>query len=239
MYSQEYFLSIELTKKIKILSKNMDASLYYTLFSTFILFLSKITKKDIVSVGTTMNGRNKLSLQSAVGYFIDTVSAIIECSARDCFIDLVAKVKDVISIHNSQTKFESMFTFLGKTDRLVSEKSDNEHLQLENLNIDFSFSEFNLVVFSGEKDGKIFLRWEYNAACFSANTIDIFHKSMRSILKQILLDTNVTLSTYHIHPAIINTKTVTKASGVYNSLLSNLTYSMLKNYESIAIYSDN
>jgi len=91
-----YLVSIDKTVKYKLkeIAQSCDTSLYMVLLTSFIAFLSDLTKQNEILIGTAASGREHEDIQGIIGCFINPVVLINVVDRELEFTDLVKKIND-------------------------------------------------------------------------------------------------------------------------------------------------
>ena len=94
---QTYSLSIpsELTKKLRTLSQQEQATLYITLLSAFKALLFYYTEQEQIIVGGIMANRNKPETQDLIGFFVNLLPMGTDLGGNPSFRELLRRVRDL------------------------------------------------------------------------------------------------------------------------------------------------
>lgn len=91
----DFFIDGENKEALLKLSYENKCTLFMTLLACFNLTLSAFTRQKDIVVGTTISGRNRPELRSALGLFIETLPIRVRFDQCHGFKDLLALVKEV------------------------------------------------------------------------------------------------------------------------------------------------
>ncbi|NTX13823.1 amino acid adenylation domain-containing protein [Myxococcus sp. CA056] len=85
----------ELTDGLKELGRREGATLFMVLLAGFQAVLARHSGQDDIVVGTPIAGRNRVELESIVGFFINTLALRTRLSGNPTFRELVGRVREV------------------------------------------------------------------------------------------------------------------------------------------------
>ncbi|MGM1050704.1 MAG: amino acid adenylation domain-containing protein, partial [Bacillota bacterium] len=88
------FIANEERDALKKLAQSYQVSFFDVLLSTFISFLSDLTKQSDILIGAAVFGREHVDLQNVIGCFINTTIFRNEINKEGSFIDLLKKVNE-------------------------------------------------------------------------------------------------------------------------------------------------
>ncbi|MEW6736015.1 MAG: amino acid adenylation domain-containing protein, partial [Acidobacteriota bacterium] len=88
-------LSEELTRGLKELSRQANATLFMTLLSAFDVLLYRYTNQTSISVGTPIANRNRTEIEGLIGFFVNTLVMRVELSGKLSFAQLLERVREV------------------------------------------------------------------------------------------------------------------------------------------------
>jgi amino acid adenylation domain-containing protein len=89
-------LSVELTSRLKILSRLHGTTLYMTLLAAFQVLLHRYTGQSDILVGSPTTGRNKAELTNLVGYFVNPVVLRANLSGSPNFADFLTQTRQTV-----------------------------------------------------------------------------------------------------------------------------------------------
>ncbi len=93
----KYFFTLpgELIQRANALSRQAGCTLYMTFLATFKAFLYAYTGVEDVCVGSPIAGRNRVEIESMIGFFINTLVLRTKFSAEESFLDLLKRVREM------------------------------------------------------------------------------------------------------------------------------------------------
>jgi len=89
-------LNAELTRRLKALSKDQNATLYMTLLAAFQVLLHRYSGQQEILVGSPTSGRNRGWLAGLVGYLVNPVALRAQLSPEQSFADFFDDVRRVV-----------------------------------------------------------------------------------------------------------------------------------------------
>src|SRR5688572_11357926 len=94
--AHSFRLNPELTRRLKALSKDQNATLYMTLLAAFQVLLYRYTGQQEILVGSPTSGRNRGWLAGLVGYLVNPVAVRAMISADQSFADFLQHVRRTV-----------------------------------------------------------------------------------------------------------------------------------------------
>jgi|GEM_PF-3518157 len=206
-----FYLDKNETRSIRQIADEEDATLYMILLAVFTVFLSKITGRQDISVGTPLVGRRHVDLEHIIGIFVNTIVmrnfpspditfnqflADVKNNALQAFEnqmypfeDLVEKL-DIKRTLNSNPLFDTVFLLQPK------EKADIKRTQLKILPYehDVHTSNFDLTLQAVEGFDNIFFTFDYKSALFKKETIEKLAGHFKEIVRSIIENKEITLN---------------------------------------------
>ena len=177
-----------LAERLKILSREEDATLFMTVFAAFAALLQRYTGQDEIILGSPLSGRDRVETEALIGYFITTHALRIDLSGDPTFIELVRRVREVTlsayahqaipfeSIvksvqldrhHGQQALFQAVFG-------LQTAFTEHWHiagLRTSRIELETGTAKFDWTVLATETSRDLGLRFEYRADLFESDTI--------------------------------------------------------------------
>ena len=94
--SHGFRLDDEVVRRLREFAQAQGATLYVTLLTVFQVLLHRYTDQSELLVGTLTAGRSQAELAGVVGYFVNPVVLRTELSGDPPFIELLARVRQVV-----------------------------------------------------------------------------------------------------------------------------------------------
>ncbi len=94
--AHSFRLNPELTRRLEVLSKDQNATLYMTLLAAFQVLLYRYTGQQEILVGSPTSGRNRVWLAGLIGYLVNPVALRAELSADQPFADFLQQMRRTV-----------------------------------------------------------------------------------------------------------------------------------------------
>src|SRR5262249_7723459 len=91
------------------------ASMFMTLFSAYVLLLSRYSGQDDIVVGTAVANRNRAEIEGLIGFFVNTLVLRTDLSGDPSFTELLSRVRDrtLAAYAHQDLPFERLVDALG------------------------------------------------------------------------------------------------------------------------------
>ncbi len=86
-------ISQEISKKLQVLAKQHDASLFMTLLTVLKIVLYRYTGQEDIIIGSVVSGRDHTSLQEQIGFFVNTIALRTQIDGTHTFSKILKEVK--------------------------------------------------------------------------------------------------------------------------------------------------
>ncbi|WP_396956092.1 amino acid adenylation domain-containing protein [Nitrosomonas sp.] len=92
---KNYYFSIPsiVTEQLRTLSRREETTLFMTLLAGFGLLLSRYTGEQDFCIGTSIANRNRIEIESLIGFFANTVVLRNDFSGNPTFVEVLGRVK--------------------------------------------------------------------------------------------------------------------------------------------------
>ncbi|HLO50179.1 MAG TPA: amino acid adenylation domain-containing protein [Kamptonema sp.] len=90
-----FSLTAELTKALKALSQNEDATFFMTLLAAFKILLYRYTGIEDIAIGSPIANRNLSEIEQLIGCFVNTLVLRTDLSGNPTFRELLSRVRQV------------------------------------------------------------------------------------------------------------------------------------------------
>ncbi|MCW6050897.1 amino acid adenylation domain-containing protein [Lyngbya sp. CCAP 1446/10] len=198
-----FSLTAELTKALKALSQNEDATFFMTLLAAFKILLYRYTGIEDVAIGSPIANRNMSEIEQLIGCFVNTLVLRTDLSGNPTFRELLSRVRQVCVgayahcdvpfeklVETLQPQrslsytplFQVMFTLLN-TPTSVLELSGLTVSSLESNN---GTAKFDLSLYIEERGEESIATIEYNTDLFEAATIARMSEHFQHLLAGIV-----------------------------------------------------
>ncbi|MGD9160301.1 MAG: condensation domain-containing protein, partial [Desulfobacteraceae bacterium] len=91
--SLPFYIEPDVTKKLKTLSQEKEASLYMTLLAAFSILLSRYSGQEDIAIGSPIANRNRKEIENLIGFFINTLVMRTDLSGNPTFLKLMNRTK--------------------------------------------------------------------------------------------------------------------------------------------------
>ena len=194
-----------LRERLKVVSREANATLFMTLLATFQALLARYTGRDDVVVGSPTAGRRDVDVENLIGFFVNTLVLRTDLSGDPTFRELLERVRDVtLSAYGHQeVPFEKLIADLDVPRSLshsplfqvmfILQNAPKQRLELPGLTLDeIEFdpgtAKFDLTVDMAEVDEGLSCAVEYSTDLFAASTITRMLGHFRSLLEAAAAD---------------------------------------------------
>ena len=205
----------EVLSLLKQLSRRTGTTLYMTLLAAFVTLLHRYTRQQDISVGSPVAGRTKVETEKLIGFFVNTLVMRTKLSGENSFLDVLRMVKEeaLEASANQDVPFEKLVEVLAPHRDLsrtplfqvmfALQNAPLPHLQLGEAKLrarygDTGTSKFDLSMNLEELDGAIQGRLVYNTEIFDEATIARMAGHFKTLLKNILVNPDLPVSTIAI-----------------------------------------
>ncbi|HEX7333145.1 MAG TPA: amino acid adenylation domain-containing protein [Pyrinomonadaceae bacterium] len=201
--TRSVMLPLDLSAKLKALSRREGATLYMTLLAAFKTLLHRYTGQNDISIGTPIANRNRSEIENLIGFFINTLVLRTDMSGDPTFRNLLGRVRETaLSAYTHQDMpFEYLVEQL-QPDRDMSrpplfqvmfallQNAPLDALQLHGvtlspMTLNSGTAKFDLLLFMEDTEEGLRAALEYNSDLFEAETIDRVLANFEALLEDI------------------------------------------------------
>jgi amino acid adenylation domain-containing protein len=204
--------SRRLSSSLSKLSQEHGVTLFITLMAAFQLFLSRLSGRDDLVVGTDIANRNSVELEQLVGFFVNLLPVRIALSGDPTFLELLERAAtSILAVYAHQDlPFEKLVEEL-KPERdlrrnpvvqilFVMQNTEQRHLrlagaQVEPFKLGSPSSRFDLALFVSERENGLEGLWRYNSDLFEPATILKLAAGFEALLTSIVANPQARVST--------------------------------------------
>lgn len=209
-YSARHF-SPYLSKAIRMLCRRTNATPYVLLLTAYKILLNRYTNETDILVGSPFTNRDRVELETLIGFFNDTLVLRSDLSGNPTFLELLDVVKQTTQdalIHKNMP-FETLVKAL-KPERFLNYNPlfqtmfiyhesptlppFGDGLTLEHEPFDFGVAKFDLTLYIADEEETISGIFEYSKDLFDQKTVERMHGHLRTLLEAIVEDPNQTIS---------------------------------------------
>lgn len=202
----QYFqIGVDLTQKLKTLSRQLEVTLFMTLFAVFAILLYRYSNQEDILVGSPIANRNRSETESLIGFFVNTLVLRIRLQKNLTFYELLTQVRQISleAYANQDLPFEQLVEALQPERNLwntplfqvmfVLQNAPFGKLELPDLNITISetfngTAKFDLLLSMQESDQGLTGEFEYRSDLFKAATIHRMAQHFAILLQEIVND---------------------------------------------------
>ena len=199
----EFALPRPLADRLRVLSRNQQATLFMTLLAAFKVLVTRYSGQEDVLVGTPVANRNRIELESVIGFFANTLILRTSLTGDPTFRELLARVREAClgAYAHPDMPFEKLVEEL-QPERILGQNplfQVSFALQDGAASGDFEFitvaSPFDLTLFVREgRDGMLSATIQYKRDLFEPGTIARLAGHYRMLLEGVAADPSQRLS---------------------------------------------
>ncbi|MDN5213758.1 amino acid adenylation domain-containing protein [Fulvivirgaceae bacterium BMA12] len=193
---------IALSGRIQELAKETNTTMFVFLLAVYKVLLYRYSGQEDILVGTPFNGRDQVSMEKLIGYFIDTLVLRSKLSGNTKFTDLLAAVRQTSldAFSHKELPFETLVKEL-KPDRYMSANplfqvmfvyhkvptlpSFGPDVTFEQVPFEAVSAKFDLTLHVSEKDGVLTATFEYAKDLFERTTIERIQRHLKVLIEGI------------------------------------------------------
>ena len=197
------WLPQDLSEQIISLTGKTNTTLFVFLLAAFKVLLHRLSGQQDILVGTPFNGRDHISLEKLIGYFIDTLVLRSALKPDSGFTDVLAAVRQTSleAFSHKNLPFETLVKTL-KPGRFMSVNplfqvmfvyhkapalpSFGTELVFEQVDFASGSSKFDLTLHMSEENGRLSATFEYATDLFGRTTIERIQDHFRVLLEGIV-----------------------------------------------------
>ena len=200
---QCFTLSLDLSAKLKRLSRDRGATLFMTLLAAFQTLLHRYTSQDDITIGCPVAGRNRAEVENLIGFFLNILVFRVDTSGEPSFLELLNRVRLVClaAYAHQDLPFEKLVEELHPERQLNRSPIVDVAFAFQNtphvapvlsgtsvspLDLDSGISRFDLQLFLEESSGQLRGNFSYNTDLFDERTIVRMTEHFLNLLESII-----------------------------------------------------
>ena len=204
-------LPVEVSEKLKALSRREGATLFMSLLAAFDVLLWRYTGQTDLSVGTPIAGRNQAEIEGLIGFFINTLVLRVQMDGRESYRELLNRVREVTleAYGHQDVPFERLVEELQPERDLshtplfqvafVLQNVPHEQMELEGLSLrteesDNQTAKYDLTLRLYETDPGLSASVEYNSDLFERSTMTRLLDHFQTLLESISTSPDLPIS---------------------------------------------
>ncbi|HET6975216.1 MAG TPA: amino acid adenylation domain-containing protein [Pyrinomonadaceae bacterium] len=201
------FISVEfaeaLTKRLKELSRNEDATLFMTILAAFQIVLSRYAAQPDVAVGVPVANRRRREFENLIGFFVNTLVLRTNLAGDPTFHELLGRVREVSlgAYAHQDAPFEMLveqlqpvrdaagtplFNVLFVFQNAPRVDLELPGLKIEQLDVETGTAKFELMLSLEESDGRLRGVFEYATDLFEESTIQRMLGHFQTLLESLV-----------------------------------------------------
>ncbi|MGA9994162.1 MAG: amino acid adenylation domain-containing protein [Pyrinomonadaceae bacterium] len=108
-------IPLELTRRLKALSRSEGVTLYMTLLAAFYVLLYRYTNQEDILIGTPIANRNHSETEPLIGFFVNTLVLRTQVDGQASFRELLERVREVClsAYAHQEMPFEKLVEEMG------------------------------------------------------------------------------------------------------------------------------
>ena len=211
-------LSLNLSRSLGELSQREGVTLFMTMLTAFQALLFRYTGQEDIVVGTSIAGRNRVEIESLIGFFVNTLPLRTNVSGNPTFRELLARVKEVAlgAYAHQDLPFEKLveelnperdasrspvFQVMFGMQNVPRETLTPSGLTITRETIPSGTAKFDLTLFVNETPTGLICSLEYNTDLFNKDTIERMLRHYETLLEGIVATPQEHVSTLPLLPA--------------------------------------
>ena len=209
------FLCRELSESLKSFCRRQGCTLTMALLAAFNVLLRALSGQDDIILGVTIANRNRIEIESLIGFFVNTLPLRTDLSGNPTFLELLDRVRPgcleayghqdlpfeklVEEIHPERTPARNpIFDILFNSLTAPAGNAKLPGLVLDDLHREDPESKFALTLNVEEFGDEIRLRAVYQSRLFSSERIEAMLDQYVHLLQQIADDQESPISAYSL-----------------------------------------
>src|SRR6185503_5784451 len=198
--SQAIVLPLELSNRLKELSRREGVTLFMTLLAAFDVLLYRYSGQEDICVGSAIANRNRAEVEGLIGLFFNTLTLRADLTGRPSFVELLSRVRETSlgAYAHQDMPFEQLVEALQPTRDLsrsplfqvmfifqnapvqLSQLSD---LTAELIEIELRTAKLDLILTMSDSQQGLVASIEYNTDLFDPETIKRTFNHFQTILE--------------------------------------------------------
>ena len=196
-------ISGEETRRLKQLALEEGTTLYTVLLAVYYIFLSRISNRETMILGTPVAGRSHADLGRIIGMFVNTLGLKNQVDDQKTFKEFLAEVsgKTLEAFENQDYPFEELvekvpvnrdtgrnplFDTMFAVQNFGVSKIEIPGLKIQPVYHDARISKFDLTLTAVEKDENLLFTFEYCTRLFKRETVRRFTRYFRKVISNVI-----------------------------------------------------
>lgn len=199
---EHFQINSDLTKKLKVLSRQSGTTLFMTLLAAFATLLSCYSNQLDIIVGSPIANRKRSEIEPLIGFFVNTLLLRIDLEGDPSFSELLTRMRHVAldAYAHQDVPFEKLVEELQPERNLsynplfqvmfILQNTSQPRLELPGLILTLEMenvtANFDLTLSIEETEQELVASWEYNTDLFDAATIKRMVGHFQTLLEGIV-----------------------------------------------------
>ena len=232
-----FWISKELSLKLRELSRKHAVTLYMTLLAAFQVLLSRYANQTDIPVGTYIANRNRREIEGLIGFFVNTLVMRSDLSGNPTFRELLGRVRRVTvdAFAHQDVPFEKLLGYL-QVERarshtplfqvmLVHQTAAQRRLQLPALDIspltvERARANFDLTLVINERGDELQGKLEYNVDLFNPDTAARLMRHFINVLETVVAEPDQRILNLPLLTAVERSQSLVESHGAKQSFSS-------------------
>lgn len=200
------FLDVEVSKKLKQLSKANNSTVFMTLLSSLDVLLYNYTGQNDIIIGSPNVNRNIVGTEELVGFFLNMLPFRAKLSEDITFLDLLNDTRnnvvegfsnsnypflwmvesaDTVRNSNISPLFQVMFNMYSEKEEDL-ENDENGSIDVSFRELDAGYTKFDLTLYAQEQGNQIYLQFSYFKDLFEKEFVNRMIKNLEILICNIV-----------------------------------------------------
>ncbi|MGE5343722.1 MAG: amino acid adenylation domain-containing protein [Candidatus Omnitrophota bacterium] len=203
----DFEVSAEVTEKVKKLALETDTTLYMVLLALYHIFLSNLSGREDMVIGTPAAGRRHTDLEKIIGMFVNTLPLRMDSAGELSFVGFLHEVKEktLQAFENQDYPYDELIEHLNLNrdagrnplfDTMFAlQNMDMAAIEIPGLKLspcqyENNVAKFDLTLSGMERENNLLLTFEYSTALFKRETIERFTVYFKNIIDEVIENKN-------------------------------------------------
>ena len=200
---QTFPLTIELTQKLRDLSRQSGTTMFMTLLAGFATLLHHYSTQEDIVIGSPIANRNQREIKSLIGFFVNTIVLRINLENNPTFLELLKRVRQVTLEANEyqdlpfeklveelqpvrDSSHSPLFQVMFSAQKELVEELELPGITLTPYSVSHVTETFDLSLYMSETQTEIEAYWEYNSDLFEQQTVERMACHLQTLLENIV-----------------------------------------------------
>jgi len=199
-----FSFDLQTSATLKKMANQNGVTLFMLLLAAFKVLLYRYSSQKDLCIGTPIANRHDKNLENVIGMFVNTLVLRSQINEADSFKQFLQQTKEMVlsAFDNRELPFERLvdelhpqrdlsrspiFQIMFSFQNAPEYKLKQNDLSIKALNVHNGMSKFDLLLYSWEKEGRIFGTFEYSVDLFHSDTIGQFTRHFEQLLQVVCI----------------------------------------------------